>query len=200
MTTAKIPWKGEMVEVVLLPIRPAKGTDPALYLYEEAASAFIEMNQAAKAAGITLTVNTAFRDHEYQKRLYAEYMAAKAAGKSHPVVAVPGTSDHERGLSVDIATGVPEALRKASRAEKAAASPVYKWLYENASKYGFINDVSSEPWHWTHKVDTVRPVGVSVEQHEVKKAATEAAKKGGSALLLLGGIGLAWLVFGRGRG
>lgn len=194
MTTAKIPWKGQMVEVVLLPIRPAKGDKPALYLYEEAANAFVQMDRAAKAANITLTVNTAFRDHEYQKRLYAEYLADKAAGKQPSVVAVPGTSDHERGLSVDISTGVPEELRKASREQKAAASPVYKWLHENASKFGFINDVSSEPWHWTHKVDDVRPVGVSAEQ----QAMTKAAKTGGSAALVLVGVGLVgWLIFSR---
>lgn len=190
MTTAKIPWKGQMVEVTLLPIRPAKGTNPALYLYEEAATAFVQMDAAAKAAGVPLTVNTAFRDHEYQQRLYAEYMAAKAAGQPHAVVAVPGTSDHERGLSVDIATGVPEALYKASREQKAASSPIYRWLYNNAAKWGFANDVSSEPWHWTHKVDSVRVVnGGSIS-----------GGSGSTALIALIGLGtLAWIMFGRGR-
>lgn len=172
-----------MVEVTLLPIRPAKGDQPALYLYEEAAHAFVQMDAAARKAGITLTVNTAFRDHEYQKRLYAKYTADKAAGKQPTVVAVPGTSDHERGLSVDIATGVPDELRKAEPKVKARASPVYKWLYENADKFGFVNDVSSEPWHWTHKVTVLNPV-----------AAAKAVVVGGGAglVLLFLGAGVVW--------
>lgn len=186
MTTAKVPWLGQLVEVTLLPIKPAKGDQPALMMYEEAAHAFVQMDAAARQDGITLNVNTAFRDHEYQKRLYAEYMAAKAAGKPHAVVAVPGTSDHERGLSVDIETGVPESLRTASKAEKARSSKIYKWLYENAEKWGFENDVSSEPWHWTHKV-------------RVLNAAAAAKAAGGSAIVLLIAGGSLWWWLKRGN-
>lgn len=161
MTTAKVPWMGQLIEVNLLPIRPATASKPALFMYEEAAYKFVQMDQAAKAAGITLEVNTAFRDHEYQTRLYNEYlqkMALYNAGKGPKpsVVAKPGTSDHERGLSVDINTGVPEEKRTASKIEKAASSRIYSWLHNNADKYGFENDVSTEPWHWTYEVEALK--------------------------------------------
>ena len=156
MITAQIPYMGAMVTVELLPIRAATSSRPALMMYADSAYQFVQMDQAAKAAGVRLNVNTAFRDHAYQQQLWDEYQAYKAAGLPHAVVARPGTSDHERGFSVDIETGVPENLRTASKAAKAASSPVYAWMHANAGRYGFENDVSSEPWHWTCKPAAVK--------------------------------------------
>lgn len=185
MPTTKIPWLGQMVEVDLVMIRPAVGDKPALYLYGDAAYAFAQMDAAARAAGIKLEVNTAFRDHEYQKRLYAQYQADKAAGKSPAVVAKPGTSDHERGLSIDINTGVPADKRTASPEVKASVSPVYRWMHQNAGRFGFKNDVASEPWHWTFQVSVINV------------AAAAKAAGGGMAMLLLAGAAL-WLTTRRG--
>jgi zinc D-Ala-D-Ala carboxypeptidase len=54
--------------------------------------------------------------------------------------AIPGRSLHELGLAVDLSTG--------GRTIPNHASPAYKWLAANASKYGFVN-LPSEAWHWS---------------------------------------------------
>jgi D-alanyl-D-alanine carboxypeptidase len=54
--------------------------------------------------------------------------------------AIPGRSLHELGLAVDLSTG--------GKTIPNHASPAYKWLAANASKYGFVN-LPSEAWHWS---------------------------------------------------
>lgn len=100
-------------------------------LAPSAANAFIRMRSAAGGAGVTIGVSDAYRSFDQQvavakqKGLYSEGgLAAK-----------PGTSDHGRGLSVDL------ALNNAAAA----------WMKNNAGGFGFINNVAGESWHWTYK-------------------------------------------------
>lgn len=102
--------------------------DGKLYLSRPAASAFRRM---MAAWGKPYTVNSAFRTNEHQAALYAGYLAGGN------LAAAPGFSTHQSGLSVDIAVAAhPELLA---------------WLRIHARAFGFVNDVSSEPWHWTYK-------------------------------------------------
>lgn len=56
--------------------------------------------------------------------------------KTGNLAAVPGTSNHQNGIAVDLNTGAK------------AGSAVYDWLVANAWKYGFIRTVKKERWHW----------------------------------------------------
>lgn len=60
------------------------------------------------------------------------------------VAASPGTSNHGLGLTVDI-----------NLSRQGRSSKVYKWLANNANKYGFYETVSTEPWHWDFKYNKV---------------------------------------------
>ena len=83
---------------------------------------------------------------------YSEENARTEAGK---VVAVPGTSEHQLGLAVDIVDIENQILDEDQ--EKTA---VQKWLMKNSWRYGFIlrypNDKSNitgiiyEPWHYRY--------------------------------------------------
>ena len=65
-------------------------------------------------------------------------------------MAVPGTSEHQLGLSVDINADTSVCSKDA----------VYSWLAENSYKYGFIfrypsgkediTGVINEPWHYRY--------------------------------------------------
>ncbi len=65
-------------------------------------------------------------------------------------LAIPGTSEHQLGIAVDI---------NADK-EKSSNEEVYEWLAENAYKYGFIlrypqskEDITGtayEPWHYRY--------------------------------------------------
>jgi len=111
---------GKTTTVNLAPIGGGK------YLRTDAAAAFNKMAAAAAAAGVTLKVNSAFRTNAEQKKLYDKL--------GYPKAAKPGYSNHEGGRSVDLNTD----------------TKTLNWLKANAAKYGFKNDVSFEPWHWTY--------------------------------------------------
>lgn len=83
---------------------------------------------------------------------YSKQDAKVEAGKS---VAVPGTSEHQLGLAVDIVDAHNQKLD-----ESQELTDVQKWLMKNSWKYGFIlrypNNKSKvtgiiyEPWHYRY--------------------------------------------------
>ena len=119
-----------------------------LFLKVEAARAFIAMREAAEKDGITLRPNTAFRTMEHQQELYAAYSSGNG-----PLAAKPGYSNHQSGLSVDINRAPGDNKRT-----KKPDSPIDLWLQANAAKYGFYNDVKSEPWHYTYLPESANVV------------------------------------------
>jgi peptidoglycan hydrolase-like protein with peptidoglycan-binding domain len=102
-------------------------------LRTDAANAFNRMRAAARAAGINLNPVSGFRSMEQQRRLYQLYLQGRGN-----LAARPGYSNHQGGISVDISTG-------------GYSSSVYRWLANNARRFGFVNDVRGEPWHWTFR-------------------------------------------------
>ena len=56
-----------------------------------------------------------------------------------PPTALPGRSEHERGLALDVVEGKNTLTRN---------SEGFEWLEENAKDFGFYN-LPSEPWHWS---------------------------------------------------
>ena len=93
--------------------------------------------------------------NEYEKQGYSAKEAKKRAEK---YVAIPDTSEHQLGLSVDINADT----------DKCSSEKVYQWLGENAYKYGFvkhypedktdITGISNEPWHYRYVGTTVAKI------------------------------------------
>ena len=109
---------------------------------------FIEM----KAAGFTdVSVTSAYRSYEYQGQLYNNYVASSGREAADTVSAQAGKSEHQTGLCADL-HNMPSASN--AFANEAA----YKWLSENAWKFGFIlrfpedkTDITGymyESWHY----------------------------------------------------
>lgn len=90
----------------------------------DVAAAFDSMTTAASAAGVALTVNSAFRSDAEQAVLFA-------ANPNPIMVARPGTSLHRCGTELDL-----------------GASDGYGWLAANASRFGFVQRYSWEAWHY----------------------------------------------------
>lgn len=106
-------------------------------LFGAAAVAYNLMVAAAAGDGVTLRAVSGHRTNAEQWALYI------AKGPYHPTAnpdgaAVPGTSNHERGKSVDISVVYASHLA---------------WLRGNAARFLFRNDVATEPWHWTFTLD-----------------------------------------------
>jgi hypothetical protein len=105
-------------------------------MYPPAAVAFKAMVADAKDDGVTLSARRFYRTIEDQNEKWAAYVAR---GKTPPVVAAPGTSNHGEALALDFMID-------------SFASAAYKWLAQHGAKYRFDNnDAPSEPWHWTYR-------------------------------------------------
>lgn len=118
-----------------------------------------EMLDAAKEDGIYAVVGEAYRTAEEQKALLDDKILSfmiegfdrkKAEEMAKEWVAVPGYSEHQLGIAVDI-----NADKELSENED-----VYQWLADNAYKYGFIlrypqwkSEITGgayEPWHYRY--------------------------------------------------
>lgn len=124
--------------------------------------AFEEMMDACKAAGYSPFLCSAYRTQETQQGLYdnkvqrlvdsgmSEEEAKVEAAKA---VAIPGTSEHQLGLAVDIVDANMQDLT-----DEQENTATQKWLMANSWRYGFIHrypngktDITGiiyEPWHF----------------------------------------------------
>lgn len=135
---------------------------PVQKMRREAAEALDAMLSDAQAAGFSITVTSAYRSREYQKRLFDDAVESYLARGMSPKEALrltkryhaaPGESEHESGLAADIHHLSCATLAFADTAE-------YRWLTENAHRYGFIlrypegkesiTGIAFEPWHFRY--------------------------------------------------
>ena len=120
------------------------------YAYDK----FLELWQAANDQGFYLMVTSSYRDYESQKEIYDYRVSNWGERKADETAARPGHSEHQTGLVIDM-TSKTEPL-----ADSFTDSKAYKWLKENAYKYGFIErypegktyltGYSPESWHWRY--------------------------------------------------
>ena len=123
-----------------------------------------EMMDACREAGYEPLICSAYRTQETQQNLFNNKVAKlEAGGKSHDeavqeagtVVAVPGTSEHQLGLTVDVVD-----VNNQNLTEEQEKTPTQKWLMANSWRYGFIHrypnsksDITGiiyEPWHYRY--------------------------------------------------
>ena len=129
-----------------------------------ACDAFLSMQKAAAADGVTVWMQSGYRSVKYQTSLYERktkyyldkgYDNATAKEKAAAVVNPPGYSEHNCGLAADLNspehTGLDEGFEKTA---------TFRWLCEHAGDYGFIlrypkdaedkTEIIYEPWHWRY--------------------------------------------------
>ena len=118
----------------------------------------------ARAEGLSPVICSAYRTNAQQQMLYGNkikrlelegYSQEEAQQKAGTVVAVPGTSEHETGLALDI---VAESYQVLTEDQENTAEQ--QWLMKNAHRYGFIlrypkgkseiTGICYEPWHYRY--------------------------------------------------
>jgi len=111
----------------------------------EAVAALDKMIEACKAAGFSPLVRTGYRSYSYQQMLLDNKMnkgySYEEAIKS---VAVPGTSEHQTGLAVDISDSSYTNLNR-----QQGSLPIQKWLKEHCHEFGFIVRYPDDTTHLT---------------------------------------------------
>lgn len=143
-----------------------------------AANYMLDMIEAAKEDGIDITVVSALRTTEYQQNLLDReietfksqgYSADEAYQKAIEGVAVPGQSEHNAGLAADL-NQLDESFEN---------TEAFRWLNENAHKYGFIlrypkgkqsiTGIYYEPWHYrfvgVYHATKIKESGLTLEEY-----------------------------------
>ena len=128
------------------------------------AEALDEMLAACRAAGYDPLICSAYRTQETQQSLYDNKVQRlinsgmsedEAKVEAAKAVAIPGTSEHQLGLAVDIVDANMQDLT-----DEQENTETQKWLMANSWRYGFIHrypndktDITGiiyEPWHYRY--------------------------------------------------
>ena len=140
------------------------------------------MLEAAEKDGVNLTICSPYRDLEYQQMLFKRkikrYMNRgmsymEAYQLSSQSVTVPGASEHQIGLALDIVCNDYMSLDEGFGDTKAG-----KWLAANSCRFGFIlrypegkeniTGIEYEPWHFRYVGKAAAPVimeqGITLEE------------------------------------
>lgn len=126
-----------------------------IYVDKETLYYFNLMAKDAYILGYNIVIDSAYRSYDYQN-IILEAFIEKMGDLAYSRVALPGTSEHQTGLAIDISIiredkYVPELSNKIEE---------MNWLFKNAHKYGFIlrypqdkEDITGykyEPWHFRY--------------------------------------------------
>ena len=147
------------------------------------ADELLRMMQDCFDAGCTPYICSGYRTMQKQQYLFnnkiARLVASGVSAEEAPTlaattVAVPGTSEHQLGLAVDIIDYNYPYLD-----EYQENMPTQKWLMENAWHYGFIlrypngsSDITGiiyEPWHYRYvglaAAKEIYDLGITLEEY-----------------------------------
>ncbi len=100
-------------------------------LWGPAAASFRSMVVAARREGVEIGVTDSYRSLQGQEAVAAKKGLYAEGG----LAATPGTSNHGWGVALDLDLD-PQAQQ---------------WMRSNGARYGFVEDVPREPWHWTFR-------------------------------------------------
>ncbi len=116
------------------------------------AKGFIDdLMEDAKDDDINILISSGYRSFKEQTSLKGGYRVTYGAGTANSFSAEQGYSEHQLGTAVDFVTS-ENSYYLTTNFENTKA---FKWLQENAYKYGFILSYPKgntyyqyEPWHW----------------------------------------------------
>lgn len=136
-----------------------KCSEGEAYLSKEAKEAYDKLCAASIDAGLSLSVNSAYRSYDDQQAIYDTYYSLYGQSYVDKYVAIPGYSEHQTGLALDV---------KSLNTNLFINSKEYNWMLENSYKYGFILRYPSdkeeitgynfEAWHF-------RYVGIDIAKY-----------------------------------
>ena len=132
---------------------------------------YIYLKEEALKNGFNITIDSAYRSYLYQEKLFKESIKEKGIEETLKMVAIPGASEHQTGLAIDLGY-----YDKLGYHEDVSDNPLLvDWLKDNSYKYGFIlryleefvpvTGYMEEPWH-------IRYLGVDLATKVYKSGLT----------------------------
>ena len=108
-------------------------------------SQFVAMRSAAAAEGITLRVTSGWRSDARQAQLYNQLCPGGTCGArkaARPCSLGGNGSNHNSGRAIDISVGC-------SNGQSGCNTATYNWLKQNGGRFGFYNNLPTDPLHWS---------------------------------------------------
>lgn len=145
-------------------------------LVKESKEAFEKLSQDAKQDNMMIFAISSYRSYDYQLNLYNTYVAADGKKAADTYSARAGFSEHQTGLVVDVYDGITPYTSFEETKE-------FKWMQENAHKYGFIlrypkdkvkiTGYQYESWHYRYVgkkiAKIIKEANLSLEEYYVKE-------------------------------
>ncbi|ERI05172.1 M15 family metallopeptidase [Aneurinibacillus aneurinilyticus] len=138
---------------------------------KEAAEALEKMFAGAEKDGVYLAGVSAYRSHKTQTAVFNRYVKKDGEEKAKTYSAVPGHSEHETGLAIDVSG----SDGKCAATDCFAGTKEAEWLAKHAPEYGFIirypegkeaiTGYKYEPWH-------IRYVGIDIAKNIAERNIT----------------------------
>lgn len=162
------------------------------YIDKRAAQYAKDMFAAAKEDGIDLWVISSYRTYDYQKQNFERSVQQRmdngmsyddAYADAAKEVAMPGESEHNAGLAMDIMSAEYTSMDDAGFENTEA----FAWLDKHAAEYGFIlrypknkesiTDIIYEPWHYRfvglYYANEIKKSGLCLEEYFAEKGWTD---------------------------
>ena len=123
------------------------------FMRKEVLDAFNKLWKEAKKNRYKITIVSAYRDYEYQDKLFKQYVQEKGLKYALNCSAKAGHSEHQTGLAIDVmgSNGDYNLFDESNE---------FNWMKEHAHKYGFIlrypkgkehiTGFKYEPWHYRY--------------------------------------------------
>jgi LAS superfamily LD-carboxypeptidase LdcB len=104
-------------------------------LWAPAAESLTKMMADAEKDGVKIGITDSYRPYTEQ----VDLARRKGLYSQGGLAAKPGTSEHGWGMAADLDLN----------------SKALGWMKQNGEKYGFVNNVARENWHWAYKPKSV---------------------------------------------
>lgn len=119
------------------------------YFHGDAIDFLTDMLDEANKDGVEIKIVSAYRSFDEQAELKGQFTQVYGSG-ANTFSADQGYSEHQLGTAVDLTDPITSGTYTSF-----AGTESYKWLQDNAYKFGFIlsypednNFYIYEPWHW----------------------------------------------------
>ena len=182
LVSSRSPLPDSFPEPELTTLSGGQQVDARIY------SSLIDLLDSAQDSGLSPIICSAYRSHQDQQTLFSdkvqEYLdqglsQKNAEAQAAAWVAVPGTSEHETGLALDIVDPDYQLLD-----ENQADTPTQQWLLAHAWEYGFVlrypqdkpalTGIDYEPWHYRYvgkeAAEIMYRQGLCLEEYLLKYA------------------------------
>lgn len=134
-------------------VPPDLATVNGATLSAKASANFAAMFAAARKAGLPFSVTSSYRSYQTQISTYDYWVNQSGVARADTYSARPGYSEHQTGLSVDLAAG-------GCALDCFGSTKQYTWLQVHAADFGFIQryykghekvtGYSAEEWHYRY--------------------------------------------------